>query len=105
MATPFLATIGERVAHVHVLSGLDRSDLSDLAGLAAAHVGMMIRGDVRNPAATTLAELARVTGVDLMWLARGIGTPPTADAVRAAVERARAERAALPTDPAPEPAE
>ena len=85
-----IQSLGERVAHLQVLSGLDRAALSQLAGLAPSHVGAIIRGGVKNPAGTTLGAIARVTGASNDWLIAGCGEPPTEKEVIAAIERARA---------------
>jgi transcriptional regulator with XRE-family HTH domain len=57
--------------------------LSARAGLGStAHVGMMVRGEVKTPSADTLAKIAQVAGVDLNWLTTGNGSPisePTVD--------------------------
>lgn len=71
-------------------SGLDQSALSLLAGLAPAHVNMILRGKIAQPSGKTLASLCDVLGVSLDWLMRGVGAAPDEDSVRAAVELAQA---------------
>ncbi len=85
-----LGSIGERVAHLQSLSGLDRAELSKLAGLAQSHVGLIMRGGVKNPAGSTLGAIAKVTGASTDWIITGAGAPPTDDVVKAAVEAAKA---------------
>jgi len=70
-------------------SGLDQSALSALAGLAPAHVNMILRGKIARPSATTLLAICDVLGVSLDWLLRGGDGAPTADHVRAAVQAAQ----------------
>lgn len=53
--------------------------LAEAAGLKSpAHVGMMLRGDVRNPRPDTLVPVARAAGVSFEWLQRGVGSPDDA---------------------------
>jgi transcriptional regulator with XRE-family HTH domain len=85
-----LQSVGDRVAHLQSLSGLDRAELSRLAGLAPSHVGAIIRGGVKDPASSTMGAIARVTGVSTDWLIRGEGDQPSEDDVHEAIERARA---------------
>lgn len=69
-------------------------ELSTLSGLAGSHAGLIARGAVENPRIDVAEKLAHTLGVSLDWLVRGEGEPPTAEAVRAAVEAAReADRA------------
>ncbi len=85
-------SLAERVALVQALSGLDKANLSRLAGLTPSHVGMLISGHVKRPAATTLGALARVLGVSFEWLVSGTGTAPKPATVRRAVGRAVANQ-------------
>lgn len=81
-------TIAARVQHVREIAGLSRSALSQLAGLAQTHVGLIERKAEANPQVSTLTSLSRVLGVSIDWLATGEGVGPTEDAVREAVARA-----------------
>lgn len=85
-------SIGMRLKARREAAGLDRSELSELAGLSFSLVGMIERGDRTNIAAATAIALARVLGTTAEHLITGDGDPPTPAAVRAAVESARAER-------------
>lgn len=71
---------------------LSSRELSELAELADTHVRLIERGERLAPSVETISRLACVLGVSLDWLIRGDGPEPTAEHVRAAVERARAER-------------
>jgi len=73
------------------MAGLSARALSALAGLNHARVNQ-IETRVENVGSRTLASLARVLGISLDWLITGIGDPPTKESVRAAVERARANK-------------
>jgi hypothetical protein len=88
MAKLPIDTLAHRVAYVHALSGLDKANLSRLAGLARGHLGMMIRGVVEDPASSSIAQLAATTGTTTDWLILGKGRAPSGAQVRAAVERA-----------------
>lgn len=46
---------------------------------------MIETGARQDPASTTLSSLGRVLGVSVDWLLAGIGEPPTAESVRAAI--------------------
>lgn len=76
--------------------------LSDLARLDSSHVRLIESGVREDPRSQTLAAIARATGATLDWLITGEGAPPSADAVRAAVARARA-RLAPPVADEPRP--
>lgn len=56
---------------------------------APAHVRLIERGERADIAATTATALARVLATTAEYLVDGIGAPPAADAVLAAVARAR----------------
>lgn len=91
---------------------LSARELSALAGLSNAVVTRLERENRPRPGAFTVSALARVLGVEVAWLLDGSqpcirSAPeldPTNDAhrdavaeyIRAAVEAARAERAAAP---------
>jgi len=84
--------LSDRLRALRLESGLSAAQLSELAGLSPAHVSIIERGERPNVAATTATALARVLGTCAEYLVDGVGDAPTADAVRAAVERARAGR-------------
>lgn len=52
------------------------------------------------PQSSTVVALAEVLGVSLDWLVRGLGEEPTPDAIRAAVDAARARASSSPTEAA-----
>lgn len=54
---------------------------------------MIGRGIVTAPRIDVVSKIAEALGVSLDWLIRGEGPEPEPEAVRAAVERARAARA------------
>lgn len=56
--------------------------LSREAGLSEAHVGMVMRGQIKSPSVETLRPLAEKAGVSLAWLATGQGTPESDDSAR-----------------------
>ena len=87
--------IGERLKSAREMAGMSRRDLSLLAGLAQAVVGMIERNPNTKPTADTMIRLAETLGVSLDWLLGGDEErAPTAEAVIAAVEKARAAQAA-----------
>jgi transcriptional regulator with XRE-family HTH domain len=70
------------------MGGLSAIGLSRLAGLpSGAHVGLIESAARPNPTIETLSKIAGVLGVSIDWLATGEGAPPTAEQIRAAVER------------------
>lgn len=85
-----MSTLGSRLSERRIAAGLERPELGELAGLSPALVGMIERGDRTNIAATTATSLARVLGTTAEYLVDGVGDPPSDDAARAAVIRARA---------------
>ncbi len=87
-----METIGSRLCERRVAAGLERSELSELAGLSPALVGMIERGDRTNITAATAVSLARVLGTTAEYLVAGEGAPPSVSEVQAAVARARAAR-------------
>jgi hypothetical protein len=96
-------TLQERIAKVLAFGEIEAKPLSVLAGLSPTHVGQFVRGDVGSMDRKTAERLSRVTGITCAWLSYGEGPDPTADAVRAAVEAARAAKAPAtdPADPSP----
>lgn len=65
----------------------------------ACHIAMIERGERRDIAASTALAIARVFGVDVVWLITGEGSPPRKRDVRAAYARARAEYDEVVTSP------
>lgn len=53
----------------------DAQNLSIAAGLAPAHIGMVLRKTIGEPRRPTLAKIAKATGVSLSWLMTGEGAP------------------------------
>lgn len=90
MPKPLLGTLAGRVSLIHELSGLDRSEMSALATLTQCHVGMIIRGDVKEPSAATLIKIAHTFGTSLEWLMTGEGEAPTRQSVLLAIRAATA---------------
>jgi transcriptional regulator with XRE-family HTH domain len=89
-----LTTLAGRVGYLHAASGLDRKALSRAARLADTHVGMLIRGDVEDPATSTLRKLAATCGVPTAWLLDGSGEVPSPARVRECAAAANARREA-----------
>ena len=85
--------VGERLALVAQWLGMDHARLSRESGLAQGHVGAIIRGTVKSPAAATLAAISERSGASLGWIITGSGD---SEVERAAVERARASQPAAP---------
>ena len=87
-------SLAERVDLLVKLSGLDRKGLSIAAGLAQAHVGMIVRGEISSPERGTIEKLARTTSSDPAWLFFGTGNPPTQEQVQSspAITMARTSR-------------
>lgn len=84
------SSLAARMTRLLSLSDVKAREASRLAGLPSeAYVGMVARGDIASPQVATLAKIALALGADPGWLAFGTGPEPTADTVRAAVERAR----------------
>lgn len=87
-------TLQERLRFLLDAADVSRREVSRLAGQASeAHVGMILRGEVASPRASTINELARVFGVPAGWLAFGEGPAPDPAAVRTAVDAARVAQA------------
>lgn len=89
-----MQTLGDRVAHLRTRAELSGSELARLSGLARSHVQLIESGARMALQADTLLALATVLGVSLDWLVRGLGEEPSPETIRAAVEVARARRAA-----------
>ncbi len=90
-------TLAERLrwARTQLHSPLDPAkpmsarDLANCADVADALIGMIERGDVKNPQPGTLTSIAGALGITLDWLMTGRGPTPKPRAMHAAVERAR----------------
>jgi transcriptional regulator with XRE-family HTH domain len=85
-------TLCARLFYLRSLTPLGPTQLAKLAGLGDAHVTYIERGDREHISAETALSLAEVLGCSVEWLVRGVGEPPPADTVRAAVEAARARK-------------
>jgi len=84
----------DRLALARGYSGLSREDLAARAGLSGPdHVAKIENGARTRPEYRTIAGLARALSVSAEWLGEGTGDPPDPDAVRAAVDAARAAQA------------
>lgn len=93
------STFGQRLRDLRETAGLSCRGLDSAAGLHFNHVAALERLD--NCQATTARKLAEALGCSVGWLLAGEGEAPSADDVRAAVERAR--DAACATDGTPDP--
>lgn len=94
MSASTLAGLADRLSLLRSLSNESARALSELAGLSPTHFGLIESGDRPDPKGSTIAALAGALGVDEGWLLTGRGLPPTAEQVRAAIKRARAQQAA-----------
>lgn len=89
--------IGDRIRHARMLvDGLSGRELSMLAGASRSVTWQIESGGIKDLGTDLASRFAEALGVSLEWLVRGIGEEPRAEAVRAAVEAARARRAAPP---------
>lgn len=87
--------LGDRIRHARLLvDGLSGRELSALAGASRSVTWQIESGEVRDLATELASRFAEALGVSLEWLVRGVGPDPDPAAVRAAVEAARARRAA-----------
>ena len=82
--------VGPRLAELRNAAELSARELSLLAGLSHSLVGLIESGHVETPTSATSAALARVLGCSLDWFISGVGSAPSARAVKLAVVRARA---------------
>lgn len=85
------STFGQRLRDLRETAGLSCRGLDSAAGLHFNHVAALERLD--NCQATTARKLAEALGCSVGWLLAGEGEAPSAEDVRAAVERARAAHA------------
>jgi enoyl-[acyl-carrier-protein] reductase (NADH) len=90
--------LAARLAQTLSLAGISARRLDTLAGQTVGHFSLMVdrlrsrpNADIETETATAYAA---VLGVDLNWLLTGDGEEPTEESVRAAVEAARARKAA-----------
>lgn len=88
------AVMINRLRSMRARAGLSGGELSRLAGLARAHVGLIESRAIKTIEAPTAAALATVLGCSLDWLVLGQGEAPSDAALAAAVNAARARRAA-----------
>ncbi len=84
----------ERLRAAREATDLSARALGALAGLSSATVALIESAERPNPEAQTLSALARTLGVSLDWLINGTGAAPKASAIKAAVAKAQAEKAA-----------
>ncbi len=92
--TPERAGIATRLSHCVREAGLSLREVDALAGTTECHARMVSTGKILDPRVSTLCAFADIFGVSLDWLVRGVGERPTAEALVAAVERARATHGA-----------
>jgi transcriptional regulator with XRE-family HTH domain len=85
--------IPARLKRARKMAKVSRRELSLLAELAQAVVGIIERNPGATPSAETMMKLAGVLGVSLDWLIAGRDPVPTRSEVRTAVEVAREARA------------
>lgn len=86
--------VGSRLRWLRHVAGVSQRDADRIAGRAVGHVGMIETRGNSELSARVARDLAAAFGTTVDWLLDGIGDPPTAEQVRAAVERARADQAA-----------
>lgn len=90
--------LAERLQLAFSLADVTARELDRLAGETQGHFSLMVdrlRKRTDSDIETETAEsYARVLGVSLDWLIRGAGREPSKNRVRAAVEAARASKAA-----------
>ena len=87
---PSPSPVGVRIREARELAGISARELDRLAGLSENHTSLL-ESVVRDVRAETAVAVARALGVSLDWLLVGAGRPPTARAVRAAIDAARAK--------------
>ena len=83
-------TLVKRLKWAREAAGLSQRALSALSGLASSHVQLIESERAVGINITTAQALGGVLGVSLDWLMGGVGEPPSAEAVAAAVDRAQA---------------
>jgi transcriptional regulator with XRE-family HTH domain len=82
------AGIGERIAIALKRAGLKQNGLSKRLGLSSNAANRWVRG-LRAPSLPDLEKIARETGVDVSWLAFGVGGPNPLIPVREKADGAR----------------
>ena len=82
------------------LSGESAREVDRLAGRAPGQVSLIIAREQRAMRDDVAIDYSRVLGCTVGWLVGGEGEAPSPDAVRAAVERARAATGAADADAA-----
>ena len=96
-------TLAERLRWARRTAGISKRGLCDVAGLDPSHVRAIETGDRgKRLSADTALNLGRALGCTVEWLINGEGAPPSPEAVRAAVARARdrsADHAVADTSP------
>ncbi len=85
-------TFGQRLRVLREAAGLSCRALDAVAGLHFNHVAALERAD--SCQTTTARKLAEALGCTVGWLVAAEGEPPAAEAVRAAVAKARPEQPA-----------
>lgn len=63
-----------RLKHARRLKGLTQTELAERAGIAQASISEIERGLSRTSG--HLVKIAQICGVDPLWLAEGVGSPP-----------------------------
>lgn len=82
-------TFSQRIQSVRALvPGLTQRALDRLARLHLGHTWQIEEGHRENPTAKTVGKLSAALGADPQWLMFGVGTPPSAETVRAAIGQA-----------------
>lgn len=64
----------DRLKHARRLKGLTQTGLAEKAGIAQASISEIERGLSRTSG--HLVKIAQICGVDPLWLAEGVGSPP-----------------------------
>jgi transcriptional regulator with XRE-family HTH domain len=84
------SVIGARIHRLREKAGISARDLDRLAGITEGHTSLIEAVLGEQVSAQTLAPIARVLGTTLDWLVTGEGAEPSREAVRSAVDSARA---------------
>lgn len=92
-------TFGLRLRELREIAGLSCRGLDSVAGLHPNHVAALEHVDSCH--VTTARKLADALGCTVGWLVAGEGEAPSAEVIRAAVEKARAAATPTPADAAP----
>ncbi|PRP71488.1 hypothetical protein BUE93_05675 [Chromobacterium amazonense] len=70
---------GERIAYARESAGLSQKDFAQALGLTQQAISKLESGGTRNPQASTILKISRLTGHSLEWLIDG-GSPSAASA-------------------------